>query len=74
MKFLKGTKIFFFENFFLQQVTFIYDYNFMQKKVGVKRGQVTPLPLVGVGLDVIMKKLYYVLEKKILHHKLEQTC
>ena len=64
-----GAKIIFFENFFLQQVTFIYEYNFMQKKVGV-----TLPPLVGVGLDVIMKKLYHLLEKKILHHKLEQKC
>ena len=45
-----------------------------KKKVGVNRGQVTPPPLVGVGLDVIMKKLYHLLEKKILHHKLEQKC
>ena len=71
---LKVAKIIFFENFFLQQVTFIYDYNFVRKKVGVNWGQVTPPPLVGVGLDVIMKKLYHLLEKKILHHKLEQKC
>ena len=30
-----------FEKVFLQQVTFIYDCNIMQKKVGVTRGQVT---------------------------------
>ena len=39
---LKVAKIIFFENFFLQQVTFIYDCNIMQKKVGVARGRVTP--------------------------------
>ena len=39
---LKVAKIIFFENFFLQQVTFIYDCNIMQKKVGVTRGRVTP--------------------------------
>ena len=67
-----------FEKFFLQQVTFIYDCNIMQKKVGVTRGRVTPSgpspPLVGIGLDAIVKKLYHLLEKQILHHKLEKKC
>ena len=38
---LKDAKINFFENLFLQQVTFIYDCNIMQKKVGVTGGRVT---------------------------------
>ena len=33
-----------------------------------------PSPLVGIGLDVIVKKLYRLLEKQILHHKLEKKC
>ena len=56
----------------------MYDYNFMKKKVGVTRGRVTPSgaspPLVGIGLDAIVKKLYRLLEKQILHHKLEKKC
>ena len=75
---LKSAKIIFFENFFLQQVTFIYDCNIMQKKVGVTRGRVAPSgpppTLVGIGLDAIVKKLYHLLEKQILHHKLEKKC
>ena len=39
---LKVAKMNIFEKFFLQQVTFIYDCNIMQKKVGVTRGRVTP--------------------------------
>ena len=75
---LKVAKMNIFENFFLQQVTFIYDCNIMQKKVGVTRGRVTssglPPPLVGIGLDAIVKKLYHLFEKQILHHKLEKKC
>ena len=48
-----------------------------KKKVGVTRGRVTssglPPPLMGIGLDAIVKKLYHLLEKQILHHKLEKN-
>ena len=75
---LEVAKIIFFENCFLQEVTFIYDCNIMQKKVGVTRGRVTssglPPSLVGIGLDAIVKKLYHLFEKQILHHKLEKKC
>ena len=75
---LKVAKMNIFEKIFLQQVTFIYDCNIMQKKVGVTRGRVTssglPPPLMGIGLDAIVKKLYHLLEKQILHHKLEKKC
>ena len=66
---LKVAKIILLENFFLQQVTFIYDCNIMQKKVGVTRGRVTssglPPPLVGIGLDAIVKKLYHLFKEKV---------
>ena len=42
----------------------MYDYNFMQLKVGFNRGRVTPHPLVGVGLDTIMKNYTIYLKKK----------
>ena len=42
---LPDAEMIFFENFFLQKVTLIYDYNIVQKKVGVTWG--TFLPLFG---------------------------
>ena len=37
-------------------------------------GRVTPFPLVGIGLDAILKKIYRLPRKQILHHKLEKKC